>query len=126
MQSYQSKVNDWMVKCFGSDIAADGQERNYRFMEEALELFQACGGSMADCLRIVDYVFGRPVGEPAQEVGGVMVTVSALCSANDINLSKAAKTELFRVEGKIEQIRQKHFSKEIRSPLPGSYQTDSK
>jgi hypothetical protein len=34
-----------MQACFGPEISADRVERNHRFLEEALELVQACGAA---------------------------------------------------------------------------------
>ncbi len=42
------------------------------------ELVQAVGTSREDALRLVEYVYTRPVGELRQEIGGVMVTLAAL------------------------------------------------
>jgi NTP pyrophosphatase (non-canonical NTP hydrolase) len=113
------RVLDWMLACFGQEIAADKTERSYRFLEEALELVQAAGCSREDALRLVDYVFGRPVGELHQEVGGVMVTLAAFCSAHARDMDADGETELSRVHSKIEQIREKQKRKPHGSPLPG-------
>mgnify|MGYP006958842284 CR=1 FL=1 len=59
--------------------ASDKAERSHRFLEEALELVQACGCSASEAHQLVDYVFGRAVGHASQEAGGVMVTLAALC-----------------------------------------------
>lgn len=116
--TYQQRVQKWLVSCFGETVAGDKQERNHRFLEEALELAQACNCTREEALQLVDYVYGRPIGEPAQEVGGVMVTLVGLCSANGISLDKAAETELCRVWTKVEQIRAKHAAKPKFSALP--------
>ncbi len=79
--SFQARVAAWMRACFDASIAADPIERNHRFLEEALELVQARGCTASEAHQLVDYVFGRPVGDPFQEVGGVEVTLAALCSA---------------------------------------------
>jgi hypothetical protein len=118
--TYQQRIQKWLVACFGDDIAGDLQERNHRFLEEALELTQACGCTKEEALQLVDYVYGRPIGEPSQEVGGVMVTLAGLCSANGINLEAAAEAELCRVWTKVEQIRAKNAGKPKFSPLPGA------
>lgn len=118
--SFQQRIHDWMLACFGAEIAADKLERNHRFLEEALELVQACGCSQGEAHQLVDYVFGRPVGEVAQEVGGVMVTLAALCQAQGIDMAKAGETELARVWTKVETIRAKQASKPKGSPLPTS------
>ena len=67
--SFQSRVAPWMLGCFGEMIAGDREERNHRFIEEALELIQACGCSASEAHQLVDYVFGRPVGEPHRKSG---------------------------------------------------------
>ncbi|ULR87443.1 hypothetical protein [Comamonas sp. B21-038] len=116
--AFQQRVQPWMMECFGAEIAADRIERNHRFLEEALELVQATGCTQSEAHQLVDYVFGRPVGEPAQEVGGVMVTLAALCLANGLDMHQAGETELARVWTKVEAIRAKQAAKPKHSPLP--------
>lgn len=123
---FQSRVAPWMQDCFGPAISADTVERTHRFLEEALELVQACGATREECLQLVDYVYGRPVGEPSQEVGGVMVTLAALCLANGIDMHQAGETELARIWTKIEQIRAKQAAKPKNSLLPQAVETDTK
>lgn len=125
-ESFQKRVQQWVVACMGEAVATDRTERNFRFLEEALELTQACGCSREDTIRLVDYVHSRPEGEPSQEVGGVMVTLASLCAANGLDLDGAAEAELVRVWAKIDVIRVKHFAKPIQSPLPGPSATDRK
>ena len=79
--------------------------------EEALELVQSCECSVEEAHRLVDYVFNRPVGDPPQEVGGVMVTLSALCSAHKIDLEKSAYDEADRIDTKVDEIRSKQSIK---------------
>ena len=107
-----------MMACFGPEIAADIQERNHRFLEEALELVQACGATASEAHQLVDYVYGRPVGDKHQEIGGVMVTLAALCLAQGQNMHAAGETELARIWTKVEQIRAKQAAKPKHSPLP--------
>ena len=116
--SYQWRVNDWIQHCFGSAIGADRMERNHRFLEEALELVQSGGCTASEAHQLVDYVFGRPVGEMNQEVGGVMNTLAALCNAHGVDLDAAAETELRRCWDKADQIRAKQAAKPKHSPLP--------
>lgn len=116
--SFQGRVARWMVACFPQAVIDDKLERSDRFLEESLELVQACGYSEDRAYALVDYVFGRPVGEPRQEVGGVRVTLSALCNAHDIAEGLAAEAELARIWTKIEQIRAKQASKPVGSALP--------
>ncbi|MGK5031507.1 hypothetical protein [Janthinobacterium sp. MDT1-19] len=118
--SFQSRVQPWMMECFGAAISADGAERNHRFLEESLELVQACGCTASEAHQLVDYVYGRPVGERAQEVGGVMVTLAALCLAQGLDMHAAGETELARIWTKVEAIRAKQAAKPKHSPLPAA------
>ena len=117
-KDFQTNVQPWLLACFGEEIAGDKEERNHRFLEEALELVQACGCGADEAHQLVDYVFNRPVGEKTQEVGGVMVTLASLCLAQDLNMHVEGDVELERVWTKVEQIRAKQAAKPKFSPLP--------
>jgi hypothetical protein len=84
--SFQRRVLDWLMACFSMQVCRDSAERNHRFLEEDLELVQSLGCTASEAHQLVDYVFGRPAGEPFQELRGVMVTLSALASCHDIDL----------------------------------------
>jgi hypothetical protein len=118
LSSYQQRVERWLDACFPPAVRSDRAERTHRFLEEALELAQANGCSRDDALALVEYVFGRPVGRPDQEVGGVMVTLAGLCSASGINMDDAGDLELERNWDHIETIRAKQQAKPPGSPLP--------
>lgn len=118
VRSFQFRVHEWVLACFGKEIAFDKAERNHRFLEEALELVQSLGCTAHEAHQLVDYVFGRDMGDPAQEVGGVRVTLAALCSANQIDDEDSAEIELERIWTKVEQIRAKQAAKPKHSPLP--------
>lgn len=122
--SFQSRVRPWLIACFGELIAGDREERNHRFLEEALELVQARGCTAAEAHQLVDYVYGRPVGIDYQEVGGVMTTLAALCLANHIDMHEAAEVELTRIWTKVDEIRAKQAAKPKRSPLPEHFASD--
>lgn len=116
---YQQRVDAWMQTCFGPEISGDKQERNWRFGEEALELLQSLGCTKNDAVKLVDYVYDRPQGDINQEVGGVMVTLAALCTAAGFDMTAEGERELSRVWTKVEKIRAKHAAKILRQPLPG-------
>lgn len=115
---FQERVFPWTTECFGEEIASDKTERNHRFIEEALELVQAAGATENECHQLVDYVFGRSVGELTQEIGGVMVTLAALCNAHGENMHEAGDAELLRCWSIIEKIRAKQAAKPKHSPIP--------
>lgn len=123
--TFQSRVGLWMDACFGDTIKADRLERCDRFIEEALELCQTEATFTADRAHaLVDYVFGRPIGEAKQEVGGVTVTLAALCNAFGIDTDGAAETELARVWTKVDAIRAKQAGKPTGSALPVAQRTE--
>lgn len=117
-QSFQQRMDAWLLACFGETIARDKAERNHRFLEEALELVQAAGCTASEAHQLVDYTFGRPVGETRQEVGGVVTTLAALCAAHEIDMDAAAEAELARIWTKVDVIRAKQAAKPKHSPLP--------
>ncbi len=118
MRIFQRKIESWLYACFGEEIAKDKIERNHRFLEESLELVQSCDCTVSEAHQLVDYVFNRPVGEKSQEVGGVIITLSALCSAHSIEMGEAGETERIRIWKKLDQIREKQAAKPKHSPLP--------
>lgn len=115
---FQERVHDWILTCFGVEAAENRKSRSHRFLEEAIELAQATGCTPREAHELVDYVFGRPIGEHAQEVGGVMITLAALCNAFGLELEKCAQDELASVWQRIEKIRAKQAQKPKFSPLP--------
>lgn len=120
MRDFQMKVYGWLLACFGGRIATDKVERNHRFLEEALELVQACDCTVSEAHQLVDYVFNRPVGEKHQEVGGVAVTLMALCTAHDLDYKNCAYKEFYRISDLkvMEKIKAKQAAKPKHSPLP--------
>lgn len=122
---FQAEVGDWMMVCFGTEIADDRLERGDRFIEEALELAQTVPGFTAERAHaLVDYVFGRQVGERGQEVGGVMVTLAALCNTFGLSISGEADRELARIWTKVDEIRAKQAAKPTGSALPAARADD--
>jgi NTP pyrophosphatase (non-canonical NTP hydrolase) len=111
MNEYQMQVLRWLNHCFSENIVNDKVERQHRFLEEALELVQAGGCTAHEAHQLVDYVFGRDVGELRQEVGGVMVTLAALCGAYGVSMADCADDELERVWLNIAKIRAKSAAK---------------
>jgi len=117
-EAFQNRASRWAVECFGPGISSDKTERNHRFLEEALELVQATGCTPSEAHQLVDYVFSRPVGEPNQECGGVMVTLALLSWAFGFDMEMCGEVELERCWTKIEAIREKQRNKPKHSPLP--------
>jgi len=116
----QERVHKWLLNCFSLKTSYDKIERSHRFLEEALELAQACECSKSEVYQLVDYVFNRPTGGLVQEVGGVLNTLAALCIANNIDMMVCGDIEMDRVcnPDTMIEIRAKQAAKPKHSPLP--------
>ena len=119
--SFQDRVKPWMMACFGAEISSDRLERGDRLLEEVFELLQSGSYPQERVTSLTSYVWSRPIGEPAQEVGGVMVTLAAYCLAYDLDMHSAGETELARIWTKVDKIRAKQAAKPTGSALPQAW-----
>ena len=122
--SYQQRVAEWMQQAFIPSLYSNMTERGDRVLEEVLELLQSHGYDPARVATLVQYVFGRPAGEPAQEVGGVMVTLAGYCFIAGLDMHAAGEAELARIcqPEVMAKIRAKQEAKNalhFDTPLPG-------
>ncbi|WP_311238280.1 MULTISPECIES: hypothetical protein [unclassified Xanthomonas] len=123
--AFQAGVSTWMGECFLPSLYADMTERGDRLLEEVLELLQSNGYDQTRVATLVDYVYGRPVGEPAQEVGGVMVTLAGYCMVAGLDMHAEGARELVRIMQPevMTKIRRKQEAKNalhFDTPLPGN------
>lgn len=96
----QRRVARWCNDAFGTGHALDVPQRGIRLVEEAIEAAQAAGCERDMVHRLVDYVFDRPAGELAQEIGGVGLTLLALSHAAQVLADDCEAAELDRVLSK--------------------------
>lgn len=96
----QRQVAAWCAAAFGTEHASSLTQRGIRLLEEAIEAYQAAGGEADMAHKLVDYVFGRPVGELGQELGGIGVTVLALAEAAGLSADAEEAREVARVLSK--------------------------
>jgi len=104
----QHAVATWCRAAFGEEHATNLLQRAVRGHEEQVELLQAAahetGADMAAARAMahkqVDYVFDRPPGNLRQEVGGVSITLLALCAAAGFSADEAESAELQRILAK--------------------------
>lgn len=115
----QAAIAKWVVAAFGEETAKNVSDRAWRFIEETFELAQALEIPREYIIKLLDYVYNRPVGETKQELGSTFLTLAGLASAMELSLDAAARAELSRVWGKIDAIRAKQAGKIAASPLPG-------
>ena len=93
-----------------------------------MELCQSLGMSDGDALQLVDYVYGRPKGEPKQEVGGTLVTLAFLCEQAGLDMGACGEAEYNRINtpAMMGAIRAKDARKPLQDgPLPGAYNKQS-
>lgn len=93
----QSNVEDWMKLVFGIR-ARNREQRIARFMEEALELAQACEMTQSQIEQLTRYVYDRPKGRVGQEISGVLVTLSALATSEGVVMQHEIYKELKRIQ----------------------------
>lgn len=90
----------WALRAFGPDQMANRPTRAIRILEEAAELCQAVDVDPSVALKVVADVYGRPVGVPRQEMGGILVTAYLFCSMNNWDPEDVFAAELNRVLAK--------------------------
>lgn len=96
----QVQTHAWCLAAFGDHDARSVQQRGIRLAEEAIETAQACGCDPAMLHRLIDHVYAKPVGELAQELGGLGVTLLALAEAAGLSADQAERREVQRVLAK--------------------------
>lgn len=90
----QFEIAGWVTRNFGHAVFESHEERGRRFAEEAIELNQALGVSKEDIIRLVNRVYSKPVGDVAQEIGGVGITLLGLCQSVGFNFEEVTEKEL--------------------------------
>jgi hypothetical protein len=96
----QQRVAAWCAAAFGVDHATSLPQRGVRLLEEAIEAYQAAGGTPEMAHRLVDYIFDRPAGALHQELGGVGITLLALAAAASLSADGCEADELTRILSK--------------------------
>lgn len=96
----QATVARWCAAAFGTDHASSLSQRGVRLLEEAIEAYQAAGGSPEMAHRLVDFIFARPAGALPQELGGIGVTLLALAHAAGLSADQEEAREVARVLAK--------------------------
>ena len=87
---------EWGCRCFGEDHMTTRGVRALRFIEETIELAQACGVPEDRVAEVVRVVYSRPSGDVLQEIGGSMVTLSVLAHILGYDIETAFDIEVRR------------------------------
>lgn len=107
MDSTTKIALDWAIRSFGDEHVYNLPIRALRCAEEAIELAQAYEIPKQKMHELVEIVYGRPVGLPQQELGGVAMTATVLAAAQGSGLDWFFERELRRVLAKPAE----HFAK---------------
>lgn len=113
MEALQNRVVKWVRTVLGLEVLFSKRERTERFVEEAIELAQACDLPKERVQAFIDHVYSRPVGEVYQEIGGVMVTLCALGYVFEKDVETCFRMELNRIENPAihAKLKEKHDAK---------------
>ena len=105
-------MKGWLEKVF-PDHASDPEERIIRTLEEVLELAQCEEVTREQMHALVDQVMDKPIGDPKQELGGVMVTLASYCAVTGMDAGNAFDAEFQRCNDPevIVKIQRKHLGK---------------
>jgi len=93
----QKRTRRWVESRLGI-AAMNVHERGLRSAEENIELVQCCGVTEQQYINIVRHVYGKPVGDVRQELGGAGMTLLAIADSVGYVLSECVDSELRRVE----------------------------
>jgi len=107
----QANILQWVIRTFGEQNATL-HERALRLMEETVELMQATGIDRGRLVNVINHVYGKPPGEPRQEVGGIGVCLLAYCEAAGIDAELEEERECNRVLSiPVDYFRKRHNAK---------------
>lgn len=96
----QAQASQWALAAFGKNEARLPEQRALRLVEESIEAAQACGCDPAQLHKLIDFVFARPVGDLAQELGAVGLTLLLCADAATLSADDCERAELARVLAK--------------------------
>jgi hypothetical protein len=94
MSEFQNRALDLLYARFGEQSVMDKDQRGIHFLQEALELFRAMGGSVDAVRAKTVEVYSKPAGEVVVEIGDVMNSLAGVGVANDVDIVQAAYNTL--------------------------------
>lgn len=106
-----TRVDGFLRDAFPGDPSVVPKTRALRFLEEAMELAQSMGITKEKALEQLEYTFSREIGDPKQEFGGTVFTLTAVGNALCLDLIEEGYASVDEAYGRIEQIREKSKKK---------------
>jgi hypothetical protein len=96
----QRAIGYWSEVNFGRAEGSSIPQRGIRHLEEAAEAAHAAGVPLDMAIAMIRYVWSRPKGELAQELGGSAITLLAFAQAAGLSADECEQKELERVLSK--------------------------
>lgn len=90
MSELQNKAVELLHARFGESSLMDKDERRNQFMQDALELFRAMGGSAEMVRTHAVAAYTKPPGEVVVKIGDVMNSLAGVGLAHDSDIVQAA------------------------------------
>jgi hypothetical protein len=118
---WQQTIESWARRVLGDAAVQNRVERALRVAEEAVELAQCLGVEAADLHRLVDYVYARHAGTPAQEIAGTLVTLYACAASVGVDAEEALRVELDRIHTPEIEEKVRRRQAEKRALVGGNY-----
>lgn len=95
---WQRLARRWSQLVFGEHFdRITPKIRSLRLLEEAIELAQAEGVTIDEVEIVADQVYSKPIGNPKQEVGGVIVCLTNYADTRGYNIEEEFYTEYCRI-----------------------------
>lgn len=99
INSFSERALEWSRRVFGSYYdRITPKQRALRLLEETLELVQAEGGTVREAELVLEQVFGKPVGDPFKELGGVVLCLAAYAGIRKWDFFDAFEIEYQRIQ----------------------------
>lgn len=115
-RKFQNHAGRWALYCFDRNLVFNVAERNYRLLEEALEVVQSRALSRAEAHALVDFVFDKPAGDPKSEVGDLIISTAVVCHTAGYDMTEVAEDALARCWKNVDRIKAKQGTKLRFSP----------
>lgn len=119
MSTLSRIATDWCRRCFPQQVS-NLPERGLRVVEEAIEFCQALGVPKDKVMLAVEIVYGKPVGEAKQELGGTLMTAYIAAEILGWEPDEVCERELRRVLSKSPE----HFAKRNQDKLDAGLLVD--
>lgn len=109
----QEWVAGWLKLTLGVESLDNLRERAFRFIEEAMELAQACGVTRDEAQKLHSAVYEQRSGQFRKELGDAHLTLLALADTLRIDLLDCTKQRLEQLSDlkEIERVRAHHLDK---------------